>query len=453
MFKLYDQVFNITEASEVDPVSTDIAITSVDETGVSQEYINASDTLSTKEYPPNTMVVIEEHETESKTDALLIESVEKIGDADVQNEFIKEVETVQNSFSDDLPGEYSKDNVSVSPIDDLSGYVIEDNEKEEPIFNYNALYEEKLVHDTTEQTLALNETVEETLEELTELPGIYNKNETTDKEFKIRSIAQVLEARISSIIFGESFADEENNLINNETHIDDENDLPDEIMIAMATDWEHANLTWNETMVIIYFFLLIIIFILRPKLNFLLQKLQNENLTTIGWNDTHYGTTEEYTLIYNDTNLHDIYEPSATETELSTTEISDYTKASPEEVINVTDRTEFNILYDSYATEEKHNLSSIESNFSVDDNINEESHISSKIARDAVTDFGVKNALSQEKHKIKDLLLDHTNTLNITSVCMIVLSTLTLCLLCGVCLVLIMQKLKILRHSDTVAPA
>lgn len=158
-------------------------------------------------------------------------------------------------------------------------------------------------------------------------------------------------------------------------------------------------------------------------------------------------------MIYNDTNLHDIYEPSATETELSTTEISAYTKASPEEVINVTDKTEFNILYDSYATEEKHNLSSIESNFSVDDNINEESHISSKIARDAVTDFGVKNALSQEKHKIKDLLLDHTNTLNITSVCMIVLSTLTLCLLCGVCLVLIMQKLKILRHSDTVAPA
>lgn len=129
------------------------------------------------------------------------------------------------------------------------------------------------------------------------------------------------------------------------------------------------------------------------------------------------------------------------------TEVSEVTS---EAVINVTDKTEFNAFYDSYAKEEKHNLSSVEANF--DDTLNGESQSSPKTAR-GLTDFGIKNALSQEKRKVTDLLMDHTTTLTMTSVFMIILSILTLLLLCAVCLVLIMQKMKILRHSDTVAPA
>lgn len=99
--------------------------------------------------------------------------------------------------------------------------------------------------DTTEQTLDSNQTVEE----LTLYPETNNKSE---KEFNIRRIEQVLEARISSIIFGESFADEDISLNINETNIDDDLDSTDEIMIAMETNLEHGNQTWNITMVTIF---------------------------------------------------------------------------------------------------------------------------------------------------------------------------------------------------------
>lgn len=250
LFELYDKVFNISEStSESDPAVVD------DEspTGVTQEQLRfntsdmVNDTLNTNEYQQhNTTVIIEENEKESKTDALLIESVEKIGDAEVQKEFIKEVETVQQSFGDDVSDEDSnKKNVSVSPIDDLSGYVIEENENPEPFINYNAMYEEKIVADTTELNLDSNDTTES----LTLFPEVSNKSESSDKEFQKRRIEQVLEARISSIIFGESFADEDNNLNNNETNIDDDDDSTDEIMIAMESNLEHGNQTWNVTMV------------------------------------------------------------------------------------------------------------------------------------------------------------------------------------------------------------
>lgn len=175
-----------------------------------------------------------------------------------------------------------------------------------------------------------------------------------------------------------------------------------------------------------------------------------QNSTTVGLNDTFEEEVEE---LSSETNVPDDYDfSSTTETELSTTEIPDYsTEVVSEEVINVTDKTKYNALSDSYAIEEKHNLSSVESNFSMMV-INHNVPVSPKTAR-GLTDIGIKNALSQEKHKLTDLLIDHTNTLNMTSVCMIIISILTLCLLCGVCLILIIQKFKLLRHSDTVAPA
>lgn len=245
LFELYDKVFNITEASESELTST-TNNEDFSTSDVTQEIVlnNNTDTLlNNTEYLPNTTVIIE-NEKESKTDALLIESVEKIGDAEVQKEFIKEVETVQQSFNADDVEDKNEKNVSVSPIDDLTGYVIEENEEmQEPFINYNAIYEEKLVPiNVTEQNF--NETVNDIASQK-EL----NNTDVTEEEFKLRRIEQVLEARISSIIFGESFSDEDVNNYANQTDTDDDTESTDEIMIAMETNLDHENQTWNGTLV------------------------------------------------------------------------------------------------------------------------------------------------------------------------------------------------------------
>uniref|UniRef100_A0A336MDN2 CSON000178 protein n=1 Tax=Culicoides sonorensis TaxID=179676 RepID=A0A336MDN2_CULSO len=380
LFELYDKVFNISESSEF--VNSTLLPFNELTSKISNDEENLLSTSNKHE--ANTTVIIEENEYESKTDALLIESVQKIGDAEVRKEFIKEVEDVQQTFAEDISVDENEKNISVSPLDDFSGYVIEDSVETEPFITYNAIYDEKLVSET-EPNFDENQTMPEPT---TNSPNEYNEtvlNNHTD--FKLRSVAQILEARISSIIFGESFADQDNN---NDTNTDEETDSNDEIMIAMETSFEPQNQTWSNQQDF------------TTTESIFNDDLQEEqNVTVLNFEET---TTDQSNEFQYDNN-------QSTDKELP--EDFNFEKTTTEESQNILNDTEkLNVLSDIDLSEENDPI--IKNNSKNNSNLPN----SPKITR-GLSEIGIKNALSQKKPRLVNVLTEHTETLNLTSLCML----------------------------------
>lgn len=90
----------------------------------------------------NTTILIESDNNENITSTAM-DSVDKIPDEDVRNEFTKDVEVVSHISFDSV--DPFKDKVESSPLDDLSGFVVEDPVAENmSSIVYEAGYDEKI---------------------------------------------------------------------------------------------------------------------------------------------------------------------------------------------------------------------------------------------------------------------------------------------------------------------
>lgn len=194
-----------------------------------------SSSSSTDDGEFNTTIIVEEEESSHDNMTIpIMESVEKISDKEIRNEFTKEVfpqESLPSPSVDTLEQEQQQQR----KVEDISGYVIEDS-----TIQYNAGYDEKVIISNITPTQFLKKGEDE-------ISFLENSFETVTRPFEIttmesenferRKEEQLLEEEISNSVLNETFYEKDDNEGDeNVLEVDDDTDKVEEIMIAMESN-------------------------------------------------------------------------------------------------------------------------------------------------------------------------------------------------------------------------